>query len=282
MWSGTAEDAFFNGEKFERNRILQKPEYEYSSRSSKGSYYIISVDVGRKGCQSVVCVLKVTPQNQGPAIKTLVNMYVFEDMHFEDQAIKLKQLYYRYGARRLVIDANGLGIGLMDYMVKTQKPDGGDVYPDFGVENDDENFYKKFRTNNTELDAIYAIKANAPINTEAYSAVQTAIETGKLKFLISERLAKNKLLGTKVGQAMTPEQRAEQLVPYRLTDILKEEMGNLREENEGVNIILKQISKGIGHDKFSSLCYGMYYIKQEEDRKRKKKRFNAKDWAFFN
>jgi hypothetical protein len=33
-WTGTVEDAFFDGEKFDRNRILQKPEYEYSGRSS--------------------------------------------------------------------------------------------------------------------------------------------------------------------------------------------------------------------------------------------------------
>ena len=42
---------------------------------------------------------------------------------------------------------------------------------DFGVYNDDEGEYKKFRTPDTELDAIYKIKANAPINTEAYTAV---------------------------------------------------------------------------------------------------------------
>jgi len=41
------------------------------------------------------------------------------DEHFEDQAIKLKKLFYKYKARRLVIDANGLGIGLIDYMVKS-------------------------------------------------------------------------------------------------------------------------------------------------------------------
>jgi hypothetical protein len=98
-------------------------------------------------------------------------MYTFEDEHFEDQAIKIKKLYYKYGAKRLVIDGNGLGIGLVDYMVKRQVDSAGDVYPDFGVCNDDENYYKKYRTSETEDDAMYIIKANAPINTEAYSIV---------------------------------------------------------------------------------------------------------------
>ena len=82
---------------------------------------------------------------------------------------------------------------------------------------------------------------------------------------------------------MTPEQRNEYLEPFQMTSILKEEMINLREENEGINIILKQASKGIGKDKFSSLCYGLYYIKQEEDsKKRHRKKFNAADWKFFS
>lgn len=55
---------------------------------------------------------------------------------------------------------------------------------------------------------------------------------------------------------------------------------NLREENEGVNIILKQANKGIRKDKFSALEYGLYYIKQEEDSKKKKKRFNVADFMF--
>lgn len=281
-WSGTVEDAFFDGEKFDRNRILQKPENEWSGRSSSQAYYILSVDVGRKGCQSVICVFKVTPQPQGTSIKNLVNIYTIEDGHFEDQAIKIKKLFYKYKARRVVIDGNGLGIGLLDYMIKSQVDGSGDYYPPFGIYNDDENFYKKFRTNDTEDEAIYIIKANAPINTEAYSTVQSQIESGKVKFLIEEKIAKNKLLGTKVGQAMNPEQRNEYLIPYKLTSILKEEMLNLREENEGINIILRQANKSVKKDKFSALCYGLYYIKQEEDNKRKKKRFNAKDWRLFN
>ena len=108
IWTGTAEDAFFDGEIFDRHRILQKPEYEASGRSSAQAYYIISVDVGRKGCQSAAIVFKVTPQPQGQAIKSVVNIYAWEDEHFENQAIRLKTLYYKYNARRLVIDGNGL------------------------------------------------------------------------------------------------------------------------------------------------------------------------------
>ena len=282
-WSGTVEDAFFNAEIFDRNRILNQPEYEASGRSSKLAFYVLAADIGRKGCDSVICVFKVTPQSQGGATKSLVNIYTLSDEHFEDQAIKLKKLYYKYNARQIVIDGNGMGIGLIDYMVKSQTdPDTNETYPDFGVSNDEEGYYKKYKTSVTELDAMYILKANAPINTEAHAIARSQLSSGKVKFLIDERIAKNKLMATKVGQSMKPEQRAEYLKPFTLTSILKEEMMNLREETEGVNIILKQANKSIRKDKFSAFEYGLYYLKLEEDKKKKRKKFNAKDWCFLN
>jgi hypothetical protein len=283
-WTGTVEDAFFDGERFDRCRKLLQPEYEASGRSSKLAYYIISVDVARSahGCQTIACVFKVTPQPEGRAIKNLVNIYDIKAEHFEDQAIYVKKLYFKYKPRRVVIDGNGLGAGLVDFMTVPNILPDGDILPDFGVYNDDEGQFKKKRTKDCELDTIYIIKANAPINTEAHTIAQTEIQTGKVKFLIDERTAQEKLLGTKIGQGMTPEQRAEYLKPFTLTSILKEEMLNLREENEGVNIILKRANTRIQKDKFSAFEYGLYYIKQEEDSKKRKKRFNASDFMFRN
>ena len=281
-WSGDAENAFFSAEKFDKYRVLLQPEYEYSGRSNASAYYVLGVDVGRKGCTTEVCVFKVTPQAQGTSLKTLVNLYTWDEEHFEDQAINIKRLYYKYKARKIAIDANGLGIGLIDFMVKSQiDPETGELLPDFGVDNDDEGFYKQFKTGETELDAMFLIKANAPINTEAHSYVQTQLSSGKIKFLIDENQAKVKLMSTKKGQAMDNDKRAEYLKPFTLTTILREQMLNLVEENEGVNIILKQSSKGIKKDKFSAFEYRLYYIKQQEDTKKKRKTRDISKMMFF-
>ena len=68
-----------------------------------------------------------------------------------------------------------------------------------GVLNDEENYYKKYRTDNCEYDAMYLIKANAPINTEAHANVQSQLASGRVKLLIDERVAKVKLMGTRRG-----------------------------------------------------------------------------------
>ena len=285
-WSGDAENAFFSSEKFDKHRVLLQPEYEFSGRSSKSAYYVVSIDVGRKGDLTEACIFKVTPQPQGSALKTLVNLYTLEAEHFETQAIHIKKLYYKYKARAVVIDANGVGAGLVDFMVLDQvDPETGDLLPNFGVGGATyegwEKDYKKHKTPDTEIDAMYLIKANAPINTEAHSYVQTQLASGKIKFLIDETQAKAKLMGTKMGQGMSPDKRAEYLKPFTLTTILREQMLNLVEENEGVNIILKQSSKGIKKDKFSAFEYGLYYIKQEEDKRKKRKSFKVSDLMFF-
>ncbi|MEG0775823.1 MAG: hypothetical protein RR409_21125 [Clostridium sp.] len=176
-----------------------------------------------------------------------------------------------------------VGIGLIDYLVKHQiDSETNETYPSFGVDNDEENFYRKYRTEDTVLDAIYIIKANAPINTEAHANIQSQLASGKLKMLIDERTAKTKLMSTKVGMAMSHNERAEYLKPFTLTSILKEEMLNLKEESDGTNIILKAANKGIKKDKFSALEYGMYYIKKQEDMMKRKKKFNVGDLLLFN
>lgn len=285
-WSGDVENAFYSSEKFEKYRVLLQPEYEYSGRSNKNAYYILGVDVGRIGCTTEVCVFKVNPQPQGSALKSLVNIYTYDAEHFEAQAIHIKKLYYKYKARAIAIDANGLGVGLIDFMTLQQvDPETGDTLPAFGVEGgtyeEAKEQYKKVRGVDVEEDALYLIKANSPINTEAYSYAQTQMSGGKIKFLIDEVQARTKLMSTRGGQNMEPEQRNEYLQPFQYTTILKNQMLNLVQENDGSNIILKQSNRGIKKDKFSAFIYGLYWIKQEEDKKRKKKTRNIAQMMFY-
>ena len=285
-WSGDAENAFFSAEKFDKHRVLLQPEYEWSGRSSKSAFYVLGVDVGRLNCTTEVCIFKVTPQVQGASLKTLVNIYTYDAEDFEIQSINIKKLFYKYKARIAAIDANGLGAGLIDFMTKAQvDPETGDELPPFGVEggtsDDAVEPYKKIKGLGVEENAIFLIKANAPINTEAHAYVQTQLASGKIKFLIDEGQAKVKLMSTKMGQQMDNDKRADYLKPFTLTTILREQMLNLVEENEGVNIILKQSSKSIKKDKFSAFEYGLYYIKLDEDKRKKRKKRNIADMMFY-
>lgn len=138
-------------------------------------------------------------------------------------------MFYKYKAKIISIDANGLGIGLIDFMTRAQiDPETGDTLPPFGVEGGTSEDaiapYRKIKGGDVEDNALYLIKANAPINTEAYSYTQTQMSSGKIKFLKDESEAKAKLMSSKVGQNMDADKRNEYLKPFVLTTILREQM----------------------------------------------------------
>lgn len=285
-WSGDALNAFYSSDGFDKCRQLKQPEKEHSGRSSKNAYYVLGIDVGRFKCTTEVCVFKVNPQPQGSSIKSLVNLFSYEAEDFETQSINIKKLFYKYKCRTIALDANGVGAGLVDFMTKSQiDPETGDELLPFGVgggtTEDAIEPYKKIKGAGVENDVLYLIKANAPINTEAYTYVKTQLSSSKIKLLEDERTASAKLMSTKVGQNMTPEERNDYLQPFYQTSFLKNQILNLVEDNEGINIILKQNNRGIGKDKFSAFMYGLYYIKSEEDRLRKRKGRNISDFLFF-
>lgn len=281
-WSGSLEDAFFSPELFDKYRTVVNPEYEAQIPKTSSGYYIISVDVGRIGCQSVAVVFKVLPQTTGVSVKTVVNIYTYEEEHFGIQALQLKRLYYKYMPKQMIIDGAGLGVGLIDFMVvKSEDPITREVFPPFGITNDDEGIYKKFKTDETEENIIYIIKATPDINTEAHTNVLSQISSGKVKFLIDEREAKAKFLNTKAGKEASSSQRANYLKPFTLTSILREEMLNLKETLDGRHLKLSTVNKNITKDKFSAFEYGLYYIKKEEDDSKRKRRGRLKDFMFF-
>lgn len=232
IWTGDTEKAYYSSEEFDKCRKLLQPESEHSGRVSNSVYYVIAADIARtiKGnCTTEVAVIKCTPQAQGQDIKSVVNFYSMTAEHFGAQSIFLKKLYLKYKARALVVDANGLGVGLVDFLVEGQEdPTTGEYYPPFGIMGGNnegvEQLYKKFITPDTVKDAVYLIKAGAPLNTEAHAYLQSQLGSSRLRFLISEKEARLKLMETKVGQHMTPEERAERLMPFQLTDNLKDQM----------------------------------------------------------
>lgn len=268
---------------FDKYRKLNDPEFSASGRGNGKHYYIFGIDVGRNGCQTVINVFKVNPQKNGVGIKSLVNIITYDSEHFELQALEIKRQYMKYYPKYIAIDGNGLGFGLLDFLtVPSLDRQTGEEFPAFGVANDDKKIYAKIDTGgNIIKDVLWVIKANSEINSEGYTNVVTQMGSGKLLFLLEERIAKNKLMETKRGKSLSVEQRVEELKPYVLTSVLKEELLNLAQKPDSKHFDLARINKSIQKDKVSALMYGLYVIKIIEDRDKKKKRGSLTDMMFF-
>lgn len=270
-WAGMAEGCFFNVNKFDQNRVLNIAEKEYNKGVSNKGFYVMGVDVGRFGDMTEAVIIKVTAPRAGAPYKEVVNLFTYEAEHFEKQAIYLKRLFNAYKCDMCVLDGNGVGAGLVDFLVRDQiDPDTDEPLYNWGVYNDEDGKYRDWKTDYTVHNALYIMKANAPLNSEMYSYCQAQLNSSHLKFLLDESAAKSKLMDMSQSKTMSANQRAEYLRPYVETTILKSQMANLVQENDGANIILKKVSRKIKKDKFSALIYGLYWCKLQEDKHKKR------------
>lgn len=117
---------------------------------------------------------------------------------------------------------------------------------------------------------LYSLKANGPLNSKIHSNAYTRVNSGMVRFLITEQEARARLLATKIGQKMSFEQRTQRLMPHEMTTRLFEEMANLRLKRSGLDIVLEKINSRFPKDKFSAFEYGLWRIKELEEENLKK------------
>lgn len=273
---GSSNDAWFDYEKFANHRRLNNPETKEIIREGIESFYILSVDVARIGCQTVCTVLKVFPNNNTGWKINLVNLYVLgknnDEKTFDKQVIELKRLIERFNPREVVIDINGIGVAFADCMVKeTFDPERNLFMPAYGFFNREEYLSQQPRGCKKIL---YGIKATSQLNSDMHSTLYSKVYSGHINFLISEQDAKVKLMSTKVGQKMKLEKRIERLLPHELTSRLIDEIMNLKIKPTGVNnqIAVERINSRMLKDKFSAFEMGVYRVSELENENQSRRR----------
>ena len=275
IWSGSSEEAWFNFDKMSKYRRIKNPETHAISRANSEQFYLLSVDVGRLNDQTVCCVFRVNVSGDGKYYATLVNLYVLgrtaETKPFRIQAMDLKKIMRKFNPREVIIDTNGLGLGMADEMIQEQVDEFGNIYPAYGFANDDD--YLKIQPKDA-VRILYGIKANGPLNSKIHGNAYSRINGGMVRFLIKEQEAKNALLSTKQGQKMSVMQRVKRLMPHEMTTKLFEEMANLRLKKTGasMDIVLEQINPRYPKDKYSAFAYGLWRIKEIEEEQAKRRR----------
>ena len=272
-WLGGSEESWFDFEKISKYRKIKNPEWSQKFRGDANIFYLISVDVGRLSDQTVACIWRINIRDN-KYYSTLVNIFVLgrqaETKTFVQQAIDLKRLIEQFNPREVVIDCNGLGIGLADEMIRIQTDEIGNTYPAYGFFNNED--YKKIQPKDAAC-VLYSMKANGPLNSKIHSNAYTRLNSGMIRFLITEQEARSALLATKVGAKMSFEKRVKRLMPHELTTKLFEEMANLRLKRNGMDIVLEQINSRFPKDKYSAFAYGQWRIKElEEEAYQKQKR----------
>lgn len=282
-WIGGSTESWFDFEKIQKYRKIKNPELFAKYRGKKEVFYLISVDVGRLIDSTVACVFRINIKD-GKYYSTLVDIEVLgktaETKTFTQQAIDIKLLAEKYNPKEILIDTNGLGIGLADEMIKTQVDGLGRELPPYGFFNDDS--YKKIQPKDC-VNILYSMKANGPLKSKIHGNTYARLNGGLVRLLISEQEARTALLNTQKGRKMSTKERAERLLPHEITTKMIEEMCNLRAKRTGLDIVLEPINTRFHDDKYMSFAYGLWRIKEleEEDFKKKKKRSGKKRQLIF-
>lgn len=282
IWTGSNSDSWFNSNRLIKIRKLLNAERKAKPSSNPKMFYILSADVARTGNNDTsIMVIKVLPSQDGWT-KKVVYTENLTKMSFPEQAARIKELNELFNPRDIVIDANTIGTGLLDQLVIPSIGPKGQQYGALYVSNDPDTY-----PHPRGVEAkIYNIKANAALNNEIYSNFYIQMNSGNVLLLANERIAREKLLSTKKGQRMNLYQREKFLLPYIMTSRLIDEINNLKLRPTGAanQLAVEQISRRINKDRVSALAYGLYRIKEYEDKEthRNKKRTGVGAMTFFS
>ena len=253
QWTGNTESQLVDINKLMEIRTLTKPEYKSDGKSE----YIIGVDVARSentnNNQTSLSIVKLTKTNRGKLKEaSLVNVInVSNSLNFTAQAIEVKRAKELYKAKILVVDSNGLGVGLVDKLLEeTIDPSTGINLGCYNTINTDQ----QPESDNAER-IVFDLKPQSA-NHDVIITFMDMVEGKKLRLL-------EKKIITDDG---TGKNAYIQNLPYINTDFLIEEVANLKLKQLGTGKYT--VSKVIGKydkDRYSSLAYALWYIKNFED-----------------
>ena len=199
IWTGNSSEAWFDSDMLMRRRTLLRCERENRlNESMTGCFYVISCDIGRLRCNTVLSVFKVVPYEDHLQSKLVYMEVVHGENFITQQAPRIKRLIGLFKPREVVIDANGLGVGLMDAMVlETFDPETGEKFPPYYAFNLDSHLPPNKKVGGEEpwpeLNAIiYEMKSNGSVEGEMLSNMYSRFCSGFVSLLASEQVIKSK------------------------------------------------------------------------------------------
>lgn len=282
IYVGSSSDSLVSEEKLKKSRVVGIAEWEHCG--DKNVEYVLSYDVSRnvgdENALSALAIIKITPKGDGSYLKELVNIFSMEGQHDTWQAKFLKEKVKEFKARILVIDANGLGSGVVDQLIL----DLDDGNPPYKVVNDKLENWKKFELPNG-IPMVFALKSQnkETRNSDMINHFMKTFNKLGVGLLISPHEGIKEIEKKNKKKITDSEERADLEIPYVLTNNLCEEIMNLKYKAKGNDSEVERISRRIPRDKFSALMYGLFWIQTiEKDNRIVRRSKNLRDYFFTN
>ena len=197
----------------------------------------------------------------------------FEGLTTDDLGIIVMRYFYKYKCTDLVIDTNGVGIGVFDFICKDQyDSETGDTYKALTCAND-EDMAARCKVKDANK-VVWSVKATASFNNEICILLRNGIQNGKIDFLISDQDCEEEIAKMYKGfSKLSPTDQAFIKMPYLQTTMAEYELIKLDHEVRNGNIKVKE-QAGMRKDRYSSIAYNYWCACQLELKLRPKQNDN--------
>lgn len=246
-------------------RLLKDKKIFYTSKKV-GEIRLIGMDIavmgGAKNDATCFTVLRMIPIGNGRFQREVCYIETLDGGHSKDQAIRLKELFRDFEADYVVVDTNGVGIGVYDFLTIPLIGEDGTEYRAWTCINDAA-MADRCKERNA-LKVMYSIKASADFNHKAAVFLRDGLKDGTVTLLSHECDNGEIFNRSKQFESLSTEQQLMFQDAYNQTTLLVYEMVNLNFE-QGTKIRLKEAS-GMRKDRYSSLSYVNYIAKDIEQK----------------
>lgn len=278
LWFGDTDGSLFKFDELTARRRLRKAFPPLSFCNDKITIpkltaigkRILSIDVAlmqstkkKKNDASAIFINDLIQVNDTAYQSNFVYGETFEGLKTDELGMIVMKYFYEYQCTDLVLDTNGIGLGVYDFITKDQIcQENGKRYQAMTCINDKDMAERcKVRDANK---VVWSVKANANFNNEICVLLRNGIQNGKINFLIPEQDADSSLKETYKGYfKMSPTEQAKLKMSYIQTTFAVYELVKLDHEVKNGNIKVKEV-EGMRKDRYSSIAYSYWCACQLE------------------
>ena len=194
----------------------------------------------------------------------LITNFVYGESHegltTDELGLIVMRTYYQYHCTDLVLDCNGVGLSIFDFLIKPQyDPDYGITYDALNCINDN-SMAERCKIKGASK-VIWSIKATAEFNSNAAQSLRAGFLNGNINLLRTDVDVEDELKKIRGYKQFTLREQAILKLPYVQTSLLVNELVNLEHEVKGTNIRVYERS-GMRKDRYSSIMMN-YKITQD-------------------
>lgn len=250
-----------------------------------GEIRILSADIAlmssRKNNNDATAIFinQLMPTKAGRYTSNIVYADAYEGLRTDDQALVIRKMFDEFMCDYLVLDTNGLGLGVYDCLARDiVDHETGEIYPAISCCNNPE-----MASRCTVIGAdkvIWAIKASAQFNSDCAFLLREAFKSGRIRLLATEYDAEESLGDLRGYGQLSPAERMKLQLPYIHTTLLIDELTKLQHEEAGGKVKIYE-KAGMRKDRYSSLSYNYYVATQLETKMSKKMSMNLQSTDMF-